>query len=134
MTVKAVQQECSVRAHRHKGFPLEDGPPRLAVSCCWPEPIPIKPVRVWQSTATSSGRSIRYKFLRGAAAGYDGWVLVMLPEQKKLQRDIHSLTEVIKRTWAEVASKPMRPKDRRELRGHIGGLITELVRLLGLLE
>jgi hypothetical protein len=75
-----------------------------------------------------------YKFLRGAAAGYDGWVLVMLPEQEKLQRDIHSLTEVIKRSWAEMGSKPMRPKDRRELRGHIGGLITELVRLLGLLD
>jgi hypothetical protein len=58
----------------------------------------------------------------------------MLSEQEKLQRDIHSLTEVIKRTWAEVASKPMRPKDRRELRGHIVGLITELVRLLGLLD
>jgi hypothetical protein len=28
----------------------------------------------------------------------------------------------------------MRPKDRRELRGHIAGLITELVRLLGLLD
>jgi hypothetical protein len=50
----------------------------------------------------ASGRSIRHKFLRGAAAGYDGWVLVMLPlpEQEKLQRDIHSLTKVIKRTWA----------------------------------
>jgi hypothetical protein len=36
------------------------------------------------------------------AAGYGGRVLVMLSEQEKLQRDIHSLTEVIKRTWAEV--------------------------------
>jgi hypothetical protein len=58
----------------------------------------------------------------------------MLPEQEKLQRDIHNLTEVIKRTWAEVASKPMRPKDRQELRGHIAGLVTQLGRLLGLLE
>jgi hypothetical protein len=33
-----------------------------------------------------------------------------------------SLTEVIKHTWAEVASKPMRPKDRRELRGTARGI------------
>ena len=72
--------------------------------------------------------------LCGAAAGYNGRVLIMLSEQEKLQHDIHSLTEVIKRTWAEVASKPMRPKDRPELRGHIAGLVTELGRLLGLLE
>jgi hypothetical protein len=58
----------------------------------------------------------------------------MLCEQEKLQRDIHSLTESIKLGWAEVGSKPMRPKDRRELRGHIAGLVTELGRLLGLLE
>jgi hypothetical protein len=54
----------------------------------------------------------------------------MLPEQEKLQRDIHSLTEVS----SVLGRKPMRPKDRRELRGHIAGLITELVRLLGLLD
>jgi hypothetical protein len=50
----------------------------------------------------------------------------MLSEQEKLQRDIHGLTESIRLSWADVPSKPMRPKDRRELRGHIAGLITEL--------
>jgi hypothetical protein len=58
----------------------------------------------------------------------------MVSEQEKLQRDIHSLTESIRLGWAEVGSKPMRPKDRRELRGHIVGLIAELGRLLGLLD
>ena len=58
----------------------------------------------------------------------------MLPEREKLQRDIHGLTASIRLGWAEVASKPMRPKDRRELRGHIAGLVKELGRLLGLLD
>jgi hypothetical protein len=70
----------------------------------------------------------------------------MLPEQEKLQRcwpvltastlqrDIHGLTESIRLGWADVASRPMRPKDRRELRGQIAGLVLELGRLLGLLD
>jgi hypothetical protein len=58
----------------------------------------------------------------------------MLPEQEKLQRDIHGLTESIRLGWADVASKPTRPKDRRELRGHIARLVAELGRLLGLLD
>jgi hypothetical protein len=73
-------------------------------------------------------------YLRGAAAGYYGRVLVMLSEQEKLHRDIHSLTKSIRLCWADAASKPMRPKDRKELRGHIAGLVTELGRFLGLLD
>jgi hypothetical protein len=44
------------------------------------------------------------------------------------------LTESIRLGWADVASKPMRPKDRQELRKHIAALVMELARLLGMLD
>ena len=58
----------------------------------------------------------------------------MLTEQAELQRDMDSLKESIRLGWVDMASKPMRPKDRQELRKHIVALGAELTRLLGLLD
>jgi hypothetical protein len=82
-----------------------------------------------QIAATSVALGILTHAKGGAVCCY-----AMLSEQEKLQRDIRGLTESIRLGWAEVGSKPMRPKDRRELGRHIAGLVTELGRLLGLLD
>jgi hypothetical protein len=58
----------------------------------------------------------------------------MLTEQAKLQHDMDSLREGIRLGWADMVSKPMRPKDRQELRKHIVALGAELTRLLGMLD
>jgi hypothetical protein len=58
----------------------------------------------------------------------------MLTEQVKLQHDMDSLKQGIRLGWADMASKPMRPKDRQELRKHIVALGAELTRLLAMLD
>jgi hypothetical protein len=58
----------------------------------------------------------------------------MLTEQVKLQHDMDSLKEGIRLGWVDMASKPMRPKDRQELRKHIVALGAELTRLLAMLD
>jgi hypothetical protein len=44
------------------------------------------------------------------------------------------LKQGIRLGWADMASKPMRPKDRQELRKHIVALGAELTRLLAMLD
>jgi hypothetical protein len=58
----------------------------------------------------------------------------MLTEQAKLQHDLDTLKESIRLGWAGMAAKPLRPKDRQELRKYIVALGAELTRLLGMLD
>lgn len=57
-----------------------------------------------------------------------------MTDQEKLKRDIDTLRESIRRGWADMDSKPMPPEERRALRRHIAGLVSELAELLARLD
>jgi hypothetical protein len=53
-------------------------------------------------------------------------LMQMATEQEKLIRDINGLKESVRLGWLEMASKPMTPTERHELRKSIDSLVKEL--------
>jgi hypothetical protein len=53
-----------------------------------------------------------------------------MTDQEILKRDIDSLRESIRLAWQDMASKPMSPTERRQLREGISQLVDELKGLL----
>ena len=58
----------------------------------------------------------------------------MPTEQEKLIRDINGLKESVRLGWLEMASRPMGPAERQELRRSIDSLVTELNNLRMMLD
>jgi len=54
---------------------------------------------------------------------------VAMTDAKKLQREIETTKESIRRGWLEMAAKPMSPDERRQLRMYLADLTSDLISL-----
>ncbi len=49
-----------------------------------------------------------------------------MTEKQKLIREIETLRESIRTDWQDLATKPLQPNDRKEIRQHIDSCIADL--------
>jgi hypothetical protein len=57
-----------------------------------------------------------------------------MTDREKLQQDIDTLKEGVRLAWLDLASNPMTPGERIELRKHVTALVGELTGLLERLD